>query len=327
MQLFTPFEYLLIDVANQMGFDKDLYEDRIKWTKDNLDNLEDLVQDAESPNMYWKAVDAIRCAQAGIPTGHLVGFDSAASGIQLLSTLARCAVGMKNTGVINSVDATSAPDIYNKCTKVMGRVDYVRKAVKNALMTYFYGSEAQPKATFGEGDDLRLFFIAAKAVAPEAFDLRSILVSIWQPGALAHECVFPDHGTMYKRVYETIDYKVQEPLLGSSFTFRTKINQGTLKGVSLAADITHGIDGYLLRELNRRCNFDKALVSKVLDLIIRTKGEDLKVTDRTKLISMVEIEILNEDTIGDYTDNQLAQLKEILELSLANGSFELVNIH
>jgi len=135
MQLFTPFEYLLIDAANQMGFDKDLYEDRIKWAKDNLDTLEDLVQDAESPNMYWKAVDAIRCAQAGIPTGHLVGFDSAASGIQLLSTLARCAVGMKNTGVINSVDATSAPDIYNKCTKVMGRVDYVRKAVKNALMT------------------------------------------------------------------------------------------------------------------------------------------------------------------------------------------------
>jgi hypothetical protein len=135
MQLFTPFEYLLIDAANQMGKDKDLYENRIQWAKDNLDNLENLVQDAKSPNMYWASVNAIRCTQAGVPVGYLVGFDSAASGIQLLSTLSRCAEGMKNTGVINTIGATSAPDVYKKCTQVMGRVDYARADVKNALMT------------------------------------------------------------------------------------------------------------------------------------------------------------------------------------------------
>jgi hypothetical protein len=152
-------------------------------------------------------------------------------------------------------------------------------------------------------------------------------MSIWQPNALAHECVFPDHGTMYKRVYESVDYKVQEPLLGSSFTFRTKINKGTPSGISLAADVTHGIDAYLVREINRRCNFDKATVISTLELINRYKGDDLKVTDRTKILSMVEMDIINESNIDKYTDNQLAQLKEILELSLANGSFQLVTIH
>tara|TARA_R110002051_G_C8487573_1_gene462659 strand:+ start:47 stop:292 length:246 start_codon:yes stop_codon:yes gene_type:complete len=80
MQIFTPFEYLLIDVANNYGLDKELYENRIKWSKTNLNILEDMVGTAESPNMYWKSVNAVRCAQQGIPTGHLVGFDSAASG-------------------------------------------------------------------------------------------------------------------------------------------------------------------------------------------------------------------------------------------------------
>lgn len=80
MKTFTPFEYLLIDVANQYGLDKKLYEQRIEWAMNNLDKLETLVNEAETPNMYWKAVDAVRCAQGGIPTGHLVGFDSAASG-------------------------------------------------------------------------------------------------------------------------------------------------------------------------------------------------------------------------------------------------------
>ena len=325
MKTFTPFEYLLIDVANQYGLDKKLYEQRIAWGQENLDKLETLVDKAETPNMYWKAVDAVRCAQAGIPIGHLVGFDSAASGIQLLSVCSRCVVGMMNTGVLNDESRTGAPDIYTTATKVMNRESYVRKAVKNALMTYFYGSDAQPIATFGEGEDLQLFFNAAKQVAPEAFDLRSILVGMWNPKAEAHTWVMPDHGVVYKRVWDTEDYRIQEPLLGSSFTFRTSVNRPLEKGVSLAADVTHSIDGFLLRELNRRCNFNREALRNALALI-DTLG-DIHITDRSKIVSLVEVEYLNEDTLLTYSLNQLAILKEIITMSLNAGSFEVVNVH
>lgn len=325
MKTFTPFEYLLIDVANQYGLDKKLYEQRIDWAQENLDKLETLVDEAETPNMYWKAVDAVRCAQGGIPTGHLVGFDSAASGIQLLSVCSRCVVGMMNTGVLNDDTRTGAPDIYTTATKVMNRESYVRKAIKNALMVYFYGSDAQPIATFGEGEDLQLFFNAAKQVAPEAFDLRSILVGMWNPEAEAHTWVMPDHGVVYKRVWDTEDYRIQEPLLGSSFTFRTSVNRPIEKGVSLAADVTHSIDAYLLRELNRRCNFDRETLRNALELI-NAMG-DVHVTDRSKIVSLVEVDYLNEDTIQNYSLNQLAILKENITLSLNAGSFEVVNVH
>ena len=326
MQTFTAFEYLLIDVANNYGLDKELYPARIAWAKENLDVLEELVGEADSPNMYWKSVDAIRCAQKGIPTGHLVGFDSAASGIQLLSVMTRCTAGMLNTGVINSVNPKGAPDIYKKCTVVMNSTSYLRKAIKNALMTYMYGSEMQPKLTFGEGADLEAFYRAAKVVAPEAYSARNILINIFQSGALAHMWEMPDHGVVYKRVWTDKEYKVQEPLLGSSFTFHTKVNEGQERGVSLAADVTHSVDAYLLRELNRRCNFNANQLIQCRDLILALRG-DVKVTDRTKLSSMVEVSLVSIDNIMEYSDNELALLLEQIENSLRMGSFEVVTVH
>ena len=335
MQQFTAFEYLLIDTANNFGtgtktielaLDKQLYAQRIEWTRANLDNLEALVQLADSPNMYWKSVDAIRCAQAGIATGHLVGFDSAASGIQLLSVMARCNTGMINTGVINSLNATQAPDIYKKCTGVMNRTDYLRKAIKNALMTYMYGSEQQPKIVFGEGTDLELFYKAAQVVAPEAYDMRNILINTFQANVLAHTWPMPDRGIIHKRVWVKKEYKVQEPLLGSSFTFHTSVNEGKERGVNLAADVTHGVDAYVVRELTRRCNFDVIQLNQCKELILMMRP-NCKVTNRTIMMSLVEVDFLNEGTIATYTDNQLAQLLEQIETSLRFGSFETVTIH
>ena len=37
---FTGWQWLLIDVANQMGKDKLTFEERISWTEANLDKLE-----------------------------------------------------------------------------------------------------------------------------------------------------------------------------------------------------------------------------------------------------------------------------------------------
>ena len=90
-------------------------------------------------------------------------------------------------------------------------------------------------------------------------------------------------------------------------------------------DVTHSIDAYLLRELNRRCNFDRETLRNALELI-NAMG-DVHVTDRSKIVSLVEVEYLNVDTIQNYSLNQLALLKEIITLSLNAGSFEVVNVH
>lgn len=80
MQLFTPFEYLLIDIANHQGLDKELFDDRIEWVKSNIHNLEAFVKDAADPAQYVKAVLALRQAQAGKPIGHMISLDAVCSG-------------------------------------------------------------------------------------------------------------------------------------------------------------------------------------------------------------------------------------------------------
>ena len=80
MKTFSGWQYLLIDVANQWGLDKLLFEERIKWAEENIDRLESLVDQAETKPMYMKTVQAIRKAQKGIPTGHLVEMDACCSG-------------------------------------------------------------------------------------------------------------------------------------------------------------------------------------------------------------------------------------------------------
>lgn len=79
---FNGIEYIAIDVANSFGHDKMEFEDRIKWVKDNIDNLEALESGADKKTLplYRKAVMALRKAMKGEATGHLVGLDATCSG-------------------------------------------------------------------------------------------------------------------------------------------------------------------------------------------------------------------------------------------------------
>ena len=143
MQTFTGLQYLQIDIANQMAntddphvkLDKSQFEDRIAWVQQYENDLEDLVDLADKPFQYLAAVMAYRDAQNGIPTGHLVGVDAAASGLQIMSALTGCQVTARNTGLIGP----QCNDIYSICTKEMSlllgaEVNIPRKLVKQAQM-------------------------------------------------------------------------------------------------------------------------------------------------------------------------------------------------
>ena len=65
MKTYSGFEYLCIDVANQYGLDKKLFEERIEWAQTNIDQLEALADQAETKPLYLKAVMAIRKVQQG----------------------------------------------------------------------------------------------------------------------------------------------------------------------------------------------------------------------------------------------------------------------
>jgi hypothetical protein len=351
MQKFTGWQYLLIDAANQFGHDKLLFEERILWTETHLPVLEDYVVMADNPYLFEKAVMAIRKAQQGIPTGHLVGFDATCSGIQIMSALTGCKAGAEATGL---VDPNVRADAYSAMTKAMnnilGRtgVSISRTSAKQATMTAFYGSKAEPVALFGDATpELAAFYEAATQVAPGAWQLLQDLLASWQPFALKHEWQLPDGFEAKVKVMQPVETRIEVQELDSSFTYQYYENRGTAKGLSNAANVTHSVDAYILRCIHRRCNYDADVLQEAHNLmsVVSTSRaigggspRVQKITDtaiayyvdlweRSGMADVVILPYINVQTVLMLPEAMLNALLNITYTMMNHKPFEVVTVH
>lgn len=265
MQEFTGFQYLLVDLANHFGLDKLTFEERIQWAHSVLDNLEAKAEQAESPLLYSKCVQSIRKAQQGLPTGHIVAMDACCSGIQIMSALTGCISGATATGL---VDPDRRADAYSELQERMQRIlggafSVARKDAKAALMTSFYGSKLKPIEIFGENTpELTAFYTAGKEMAPGAFELLQDLLDSWQPFTLVHAWKLPDGYDARVRVMQKQEARIEvDELGGASFTYEYYVNEGSKHGLSNVANVIHSVDAFILREVTRRCGYDRSLVA------------------------------------------------------------------
>lgn len=350
MTPFTPFDYLLIDAANQFGLDKALFEVRIQWALKHLHELEDFTQEADEPALYLKAVMAIRKAQKGIPTGHLVGLDATCSGLQVMSALTGCIKGANATGF---VDPNRRADAYTDTTKMMskilgGEIEIPRKDVKNAVMTRFYGSTQEPEALFGQNTkELKAFYQAVEEIAPGPSRLLVELLESWDQTALHHSWRLPDGFDAHVKVMGTYEFRPEiEELGGASFTYQVSENMAQERGKANAANAVHSVDGYILRSIIRRCDYDPETVmqgSKIIaeEIGRRARGNEREVVadlepqmedlleryDRTQMADVVILPLLTASNVKAMTDTHLHKLTQITEEMLEHKPFRVVTVH
>ncbi len=342
MKTFTAFEYLLIDACNQWGGDKLLFEERIQWVYDNFTELESKADQADKKPLYMKAVQAIRKAQRGEATGHLVGFDAVCSGVQIMSTLTGCIAGATATGLVKP---NVRADAYSSLTVAMNRilgntVNIPRSDAKDAMMTSFYGSKAKPKQIFGEDTpELDAFYAACYEVAPGAYEMLQALLGSWQPMALSHEWKLPDGFDAKVRVSVQKEKRIEiDELDGASFTYIYHDYEGTKKGLSNAANVTHSVDAYVLRSIHRRCNYDKDMLLEARSVLKCYVGEPYvlgcpKVAyykeqyKRSTVADIVILPYLTYETVSQLTEKHVAKLLSIVEDMLEYEPFEVVTIH
>lgn len=356
MQKFTAWQYLCIDAANHFGLDKLLFEQRIEWVIDHLDELEKWADKAETKPLYIKVVMAIRKAQKGIPTGHLVGLDAICSGIQVMSAVTGCVAGATATGLI---DPNVRSDAYTQCTQEMntilgGGFSVDRGDAKQGLMTTMYGSKKTPKDIFGEDTpELAAFYQAAQMVAPGAWDLLQTLLGAWQPYALYHAWKLPDGFDARIKVMEKVSARIEvDELDGATFTYEFYENIGSKRGLSLAANVTHSLDALVVREIHRRCNYDPLTLYYAHEALVHERGVrsfhpecDHDSVDRTPIHdtelmyyieqyersgmpSAVILPHLLEDTATWYlSDEHLALLIRITERMKEHKAFDVVTVH
>lgn len=312
MQEFTGVGYLKIDIANHFGLDKLQWLERISWVNMRINELEDYIAEAANPIRFLKAVQALRDTEIGIPSGHLMGLDSTASGIQIMACLMGCETTAKN---VNLIGTGNREDIYQKVTDTMNAITGMktsRKEIKYPVMTVFYGSKAQPENIFGKDTpQLEAFYTTLDEELPGALECMKGIQSCWQPNALEHRWKLPDGHTSIVKVMEHVDKRIEiDELEHSSFTHRAYVNKGTNTGLSLAANVIQSIDGYVVREMIRKCSQDGFTLLTVHDDFMAHPNYMNKVRENYKniLADIAEMDLLG-DILSDITGESIAVKK------------------
>ena len=79
-QEFSGKEYLKIDIANNMGLDKEDWDVRLAWFDENESRLDTLVKQAEEPALFFAGITAWQKVCKGEPTGYPISLDATSSG-------------------------------------------------------------------------------------------------------------------------------------------------------------------------------------------------------------------------------------------------------
>ena len=338
-QEFTGKQYLKIDIANNFGHDKLLWNERIDWFDAHEAQLMTLLPKAEKPALFYAGIQAWEAMKAGLPSGYPISLDACSSGLQILACLTGDREAAKLCNVVDTGERRDAyTEVYNWMQAELGTASKLRDRdpVKQAVMTSLYGSEAEPKRVFGEGAVLELFYRAMTTLAPGAWELNQAFLGMWDHTAMSYHWTLPDNFHVHTKVIGTTTEEVT--FAGAVFEIDQKINAPQKTGRSLGANTTHSVDGYIVRELVRRCNFDPEQLMRVkVSLCAAQDGvADLDDPDtamvatlwghyeKTGMLSARIFDYINEDSVHVITDR--AAIWKLL-YSMPAKPFEVLTIH
>lgn len=250
MQTFSGTEYLKIDIANNFGLGRLDWGDRIHWYQNNEPKLEVMSSLAKHPILFRKAVRAMRTVQQGSPTNHIMGLDATNSGLQILGAMSGCHETAKATNLINVGQRVCGYSIIADHMNTIPGVLVDRDTVKKPVMTVFYGSTAKPKEIFGTGAALVAFYEAIKEVLPGAYGLMSLFQEQWNSYATEHQWTLPDGHVARVPVTQTVERSIEiDECEHLRFTYRAKVIAPVIRSRSLAANIVHSVDGWIVRQM------------------------------------------------------------------------------
>lgn len=336
MQMFTGLQYLKIDIAGSFGLDKINWLDRIAWVDDHEQELEELLTQADEPALYHAGVQAYRDTQKGLPSGYPISLDATASGMQILACLTGC---QATASLCNVIDTGRREDAYTNiyramCEKIGEAATIQREDTKRAIMTSLYSSKAIPKKVFGEGELLKIFEDTMGERAPGAWKLNTVLQELWQPYALSHDWVMPDNFHAHVPVEDEHNEVVH--LFNQPIKIHLNVNRGTEKGRSLSPNLVHSIDGMVVREMHRRCDYDRDTLIRLIEAIGAKSNGRSTTRERDRVVLRVwelyEMSGFLSARILDYLDDRNLGLVDIptikaLIQSLPEQPFKVLSVH
>ena len=122
----------------------------------------------------------------------------------------------------------------------------------------------------------------------------------------------------------------------ASFKYRHSINCGKKAGLSNAANVIHSLDGMVVRELGRRCNYNRTklvhvrnFINSYTQLLKHDKGYHHieLLAKESNFYSLVAIEYINNDSISSFSYDYLMKIVDLINTILVHDSFQLIMVH
>lgn len=328
-QELTGLEYLKADIAckHDKAYEKEHWNSRIAHF-DSLDlNDPKLYKNASNPIGLRAGIVAFQQTLEGKPSGYMISQDASSSGLQLLSLLVSDPRSFKLCGGDENI-----LDAYTALYMSMSGEIHDRQQVKKAIMTALYGSTAEPEEVFG--DNIDLFYDTMETMAPGAWQLNLGLQELWNDvDGNTYDWVMPDN--FYCCIETSEKQFVDFTFLDETYQIikekqvRPKFHKG------LGPNAIHGVDGFVVREMYRRCQFNSGAVTKIIELITQggKYGNDGKSAEKVKLLwSLYEesgflsariLDYLHRDTFALVDAVKVAQLIQSMPIK----PFQLVTVH
>ena len=315
----TGLPNLYIAIANHAGMDKLTWTERYDWAKtQNLDSI-----NWDEPILGRKAVRALRDTEEGKPTGYVMSLDATSSGLQVMAALSGC---VDTASQVNMVDPDKRVDVYTTIADEMNKHWYLskpvpRKIIKQAAMTHFYNSKATPKRLLSK-EELQVFYAVIEGFLPGAEKVMDAINECWDSEGDHHSWVMPDGHHVYVPVVEPTNGVYSDAEFGDiplRWLHQTKSDNYR----SLCPNVIHSIDGYVAREMIRRCDFQ---LSHVHDCFVFNPNhlQDVTRTYREIMADIAKSDLL-EDILRQITGNDTLSFSKEADISqyILNSSYML----
>lgn len=353
MQTFTPIEYLKIDIASNYGLDKETWNARLDWFHENQYDIETigltnsskvkrlkLMKEADSPALFYAGIKAWMQAKAGKAIGYPVSLDATASGAQILAAMVGCE---KSAQLCNVVDTGNREDLYTNiyqrmCERYGSTGEFDRTAAKQAVMTWLYGSTAEPKKAFGEGDLLETFYQTMFEDAPGISKANVGILNLWDPTVNQYNWTLPDGFEVNAKVMGKVKHSAM--FLDQEYEVIQKVQMPQERGLSLGANVVHSVDGMIVREMVRRCDFDPEQNINVIEMIMQSDyargNEIMRHRKRDQMVLKLQAAYEKSGFMSariidylDYYNMALVDYSAVLKIlrSMPTKPFHVLTIH
>ena len=325
----TGLEYLMADIAckHDKAYEKESWDKRLHHFSEIDFKDPEIFKEASNPIGLRAAYIALEDTALNKKSGYLISLDAASSGLQLLSLLVSCPISWKLCGGDeNILDAYA--EIYQHMDTGMS---LSREDIKLSIMTSLYGSTSIPNTIFGE--DVDVFYEWMEKLTPGAWDLNLAIQELWdEVEGTTYDWTMPDN---FYACIETQD-KITIPFkfLDEEFQVIQKVNTRPRFHKGLGPNLIHSIDGFIVREMYRRCQYNPNIVERVLKCIKKgANGTDGRSADivqtlwnlyqESGFLSARILDYLYEDTIGLVDVNIIFNLIS----TFPDMPFQLVCVH